>query len=358
MLIACGQAGSRCLLSYSMIAWPAIRAGQRRRLLLAAHMARRRSYTWSSSDTISDIGHASSVSRPFEARSRPHDLTIETDGGRRLGVRLAGAPDGPLVVYMHGSPSSRLDVDYMHERSERRGIQLVGIDRPGYGLSEPMAFTFTSVARDVGAVADALGSPEFAVFGQSSGVGYSLATAAELRNRVSAVATAGGGMPFRPGTGQWEQLSEGEKQGVLLAGTDDAEAERLLAEADLPTVEQLRLRDDEIASAWMAILSPADQRVLAAGFGRLIGPTLRECLRQGQVGWARDNLVRMPRWDFDLGAIECPATIWVGEQDKGNVEGANWLSHQVPGAVLRDLPDQGHFVAFELWDEVLDSLSV
>ena len=293
-----------------------------------------------------------------EPRSVPHDLSIETDTGRRLGVRLAGAPDGPLVIYMHGSPSSRLDVDHMHERSEKRGIQLVGMDRPGYGLSDPMPFTFTSVALDVGVVADALGSPRFAVFGQSSGVPYALATAAELADRVSAVATAGGGMPFRPGTESWERLTEGEKQGVLLAGIDDVEAERLLAEADLPTVDQLGLSDDEIEAAWAASLPPPDQRVLRTGFGRLIGPTMRECLRQGQVGWARDNLVRMPHWEFDLGAIRCPATIWVGDQDTGNVEGARWLSHHVPGAVLRALPDQGHFVAFELWDDVLDSLHV
>lgn len=304
------------------------------------------------------IGQYSCMRHPSEPRSVPRDLSIETDTGRRLGVRLAGAPDGPLVIYMHGSPSSRLDVDYMHERSERRGIQLVGMDRPGYGLSDPMPFTFTSVALDVGVVADALGSPRFAIFGQSSGVAYALGTASELDDRVSAVATAGGAMPFRPDTESWELLTEGEKQGVLLAGVDDAEAERLLAEGDLPAVEQLQMSDEEIESAWMASLPPPDQRVFQAGFGRLIGPTMRECLRQGQVGWARDNLVRMPRWDFDLGAIRCPATIWVGDQDEGNVGGARWLSHQVPGAVLRELPDQGHFVAFELWDDVLDSLRV
>jgi len=73
---------------------------------------------------------------------------------------------------------------------------------------------------------------------------------------------------------------------------------------------------------------------------------------------ARDNLVRMPRWDFDFGAITAPATIWSGLQDTGNVEGARWVAGHVQGAVLRELPDRGHFVAFELWDEVLDSLRV
>lgn len=288
----------------------------------------------------------------------PRDLTLPSPDGRTIGVRVAGAEEGPLVIYLHGSPSSRLDVDYMHSRSQRRGVRLVGIDRPGYGMSTPMAFTFASVARDVGVVADAFGAPHFAVIGQSSGAPYALATASELPERVTAAAEAGGGMPFPPGSAQWERLSDGEKQGVLLAGTDDVEAERLLAEADLPFVEQLALSDSEIEAAWMGMVAPADQAVIAAGFGRLIGPTVREALRQGQVGWARDNLVRMPRWDFDLRAITAPTTIWSGLQDKGNVEGARWVAGQIQGAVLRQLPDQGHFVVFELWDEILDSLRV
>jgi len=79
---------------------------------------------------------------------------MQSSDGRAIGVRIAGAEEGPLVIYLHGSPSSRLDVDYMHARSERRGVRLVGIDRPGYGLSTPTAFTFASVARDVAVVAE------------------------------------------------------------------------------------------------------------------------------------------------------------------------------------------------------------
>lgn len=287
----------------------------------------------------------------------PRDLSVETDGGRILGARLAGAADGPLVAYLHGAPSSRLDVDYLHERSERRGIRLVGIDRPGYGRSTPMAFTHASVARDVGVVADAVGSYRFAVFGFSAGVSYALATAAELPERVTAVATAGGGMPILPGTKRWEGLSEEQKR-VVLAG-DEAATERMFAEGSQPVLDELQRSDDEIEAAWMARAGPADQRVLAAGFGRQTPLTMREAMRQGAAGWARDDVLRVARWGFDLGAVRAAASIWIGEGDsEGNVEGAHWLVDQIPGAALRELPDHGHLVAFELWDEVLDSLGL
>jgi pimeloyl-ACP methyl ester carboxylesterase len=259
---------------------------------------------------------------------------------------------------MHGSPSCRLEVDADHDRSAARGIRLAGIDRPGFGRSEPDPFTFASVASDAATVADALGADRFAVFGQSSGVGYAIAAGALLGDRVTAIATNGGGAPFEPGTKRWGRLQEIEQRGVKLVGVDDTEAERLLAEADKATVAQLELTDDQIAAAWTAMVGPADQRVLRSALGVLLPRLLREALRQGQVGWARDNLVRMARWDFDLGAVRCPATIWIGEQDEGNLESAEWLAARVPGATMRLVPDAGHFLAFERWDKVLDSLGL
>ena len=291
-------------------------------------------------------------------RTSPRDIDVDRGPMRSLRVRIAGADVGPLVLYMHGSPSSRLDVDYLHARSARRGVRLAGVDRPGYGGSVYETFDYASVAADAAAVADHLHAPRFAVFGQSSGAGYALATAAAHPDRVTAVATGGGGGPFEPGTRRWEHLSEGEKRGVALVGIDDTEAERLLAEADKSIVYQLTLDDEEIAAAWFDAASPADKRVLTAGLGRLLVPTIRESLRQGQAGWARDNVVRMARWDFDLAAIRCRVTFWMGEEDGGNVEAAPWLVAGVPHAELRVLADQGHFVAFERWGDVLTSLGV
>jgi pimeloyl-ACP methyl ester carboxylesterase len=291
--------------------------------------------------------------------SEPSDVTMRATDGRKLGVRLAGASAGPLVVYMHGCPSSRLDVDYMHERSAARRVRLVGLDRPGFGKSDAFPFTSASLAHDVAAVADELEAGQFAVFGQSSGVSYALAVAAFLPDRVTAVATAGGAKPFEPGTAGWDRLSEGEQRGVLLVGVDDAEAERLLSEPDQEMIDpQLAMADDEIERYWTDHSPPADQRVLRAGAGRLLPRTIREAVRQGYAGWARDNLVRMARFDFDLSAIRCPATIWNGEQDRGNVPAGPWLKERIPHADIRLLPDQGHFIAFELWDDVLDSLRV
>lgn len=290
------------------------------------------------------------------ADPRPHDITVHRPGGRSLAVRLAGAPSGPLVLYMHGSPSSRLDIDFLHGRSARRGIRLAGMDRPGFGGSTFEPFGFASVAADAAAVADELGADRFAVVGQSSGVGYALGIAAAFPDRVTAVATGGGGRPFEPGTNAWGFLSEDEQRGVLLIGSDDAAAERLLADGDRRFFDALQLDDAAMVDQLAGQAGPADQQVLDGGFGALLVLTMRESMRQGQRGWARDNIVRMGPWDLDLGAIRCPTTIWLGAEDVVNVEGGPWLGDRIRHATVTVLQDHGHFLIFELWDQVLDSL--
>lgn len=284
------------------------------------------------------------------------DFDLDRDGGRTIRVRTAGADAGPLIVYLHGSPSSRLDIDDLERRSEAHGIRLAAFDRPGYGGSTFAPFDFASIADDVYAVADHMGAETFMVVGQSSGAPYALAVASLRPDRLTAVATGGGAATFAPDLPWWDRLSDGEKQGVSLIGVADDKAERLLAEADLPSMEALDLDDAAFLAYWRSQFSPADQRYVDERFGPLLTKTVRESLRQGQAGWARDNIVRMGPWAFDPGRIHCPTTVWFGEQDTW--QAGKWVADQVADAELHVLPERGHLAIFEEWDQVLDDLGV
>lgn len=284
------------------------------------------------------------------------DFALDRDSGRSLRVHTVGTDDGPLVIYLHGAPSSRLDVVDLHDRSARRGTRVAAFDRPGYGASTYAPYTFDSVADDVCAVADHLDAERFVVLGQSAGAPYALATAALRPARVVAAVTGGAGAPFAPGALWWDHLSPDEQRGVQLIGVDDVEAERLLAQADLPFVEATQRDDEGLYRFWYDLCGPADRRFFESGFRPYLLASLRESLRPGQAGWARDNLVRMGPWPFDLGAISCPTTIWFGEQD--DWQPGEWIVERVPHARLRIVPDRGHFVVFEDWDDILDDLGL
>lgn len=284
------------------------------------------------------------------------DIDLMRGQGRTLRVRVVGADDGPPVVYLHGAPSSRLDVDVLHERSRDRGVRVAAFDRPGFGGSSRAPFTFASVADDVAAVLDHLGVDRAPVVGQSAGAAYALAAGALRDDRVSAVATGGAGAPFSPDEPWWAQLSEPEQRGVLLIGSADDEAERLLAEADLPYVQALDEDDEGLLAFWHAHLAPADRRYCDGGFGPYLVRSVRESLRGGQAGWARDNLVRMGPWAFDPVTVSVPTTVWVGEQDY--VPTSAWVHALVPRSVMHVLVDRGHFAVLEEWDSVLDDLGL
>ena len=75
------------------------------------------------------------------------DLHVELADGTRIGYADVGDPDGPPVVYFHGNPGSRLEVDLPASRraAEQLGFRLLAPDRPGMGLSSFRTFTLRGV---------------------------------------------------------------------------------------------------------------------------------------------------------------------------------------------------------------------
>lgn len=60
---------------------------------------------------------------------------VITADGRALAVEQWGPPDGTPVLYLHGSPMSRLARYPDDALFHRLGIRLFTYDRPGYGNS-------------------------------------------------------------------------------------------------------------------------------------------------------------------------------------------------------------------------------
>lgn len=85
----------------------------------------------------------------------------------------------------------------MAEATVRRGIRLVAVERPGYGLSDPQpGRSMLDWADDVAALTDALGMAQFAIIGFSIGSVYALVCAHRLPERVTKIALAGALAPL------------------------------------------------------------------------------------------------------------------------------------------------------------------
>jgi pimeloyl-ACP methyl ester carboxylesterase len=189
--------------------------------------------------------------------------------GRRVMFSRYGPPDGHRVLFHYGSPGTRHLGSRMAEVVERHGVQLLVLDRPGYGASTRWpGRRIADVVEDVALLVDMLGWERFAVWGGSGGGPHALACASFLADRVERCASVVGPAPYGADGLDW---LEGMSAGNVEEFTRALEGE----EAYRPLVERLARAAVEAARAGEVSI-PADYDLpeadLAALRARLADP--------------------------------------------------------------------------------------
>lgn len=84
--------------------------------------------------------------------------------------------EGHPVIYFHGTASSRLEVLLLKELSNKTNLQIIGIDRPGYGLStyKPRK-NLQYFNDDINFLIHHLGIKQFSILSWSGGGPFALA---------------------------------------------------------------------------------------------------------------------------------------------------------------------------------------
>lgn len=262
------------------------------------------------------------------------DAALTLPDGRSLAYTGCGAPAGPIVVYFHGAPTSRLDLTTLEESFSGLGVRVVSPDRPGYGRSSPQAGRgFTDWAHDVAALADHLGAGSLAVMGWSSGGPCAVACAALLPERIAAAGVVAGvtdmGWP-----GAWEGYDPLEA--ALMRIGDEAAAVRWCQEHYGPDGSKYFDAAGELAPADLALL---EDQAMATGLFTTVG----EAFRQGVGGFAQDITVQGRPWPFDPSQITAPVRVLHGQADTFvPVAHGRHTADVIPGASLMAFPDHGH----------------
>ena len=109
------------------------------------------------------------------------NCTLKLSDGRTLGYADLGSRTGKPVIIQHGMACSRLDGLYYHSLGLELGARIIGIDRPGMGIStaQPDRTLYDS-AKDVERLTDHLGLDSYSVIGISGGGPSTLACARYL----------------------------------------------------------------------------------------------------------------------------------------------------------------------------------
>jgi pimeloyl-ACP methyl ester carboxylesterase len=264
---------------------------------------------------------------------------IERPDGRVVGFATFGSSDGIPVIWCHGGPGSRLDPVHRDAEAATAGFLLVGIDRPGYGVSTPRpGRTIADWIPDATAVADELGIDEFVAAGVSTGGAYALALAALVPDRVLGVVACCSLTDMRCQTAR-STMSRAHCHDVWDA-PDRPSA--LAAAIDAHGEGGSKMRGDGMSEA----LAPSDEALFRdPDWLREAAAIFPEWFAQGLEGYTDDRLADGGGWlTFDVSGITCPVTVLHGEADKiCHVVNAHHTAEVVPDARLVLYQDLGHF---------------
>lgn len=286
------------------------------------------------------------------------DRLVRLRDGRALGIQVANARGTKPVLMFPGTPGSRVLPPSVPAIAEELDVQVIGIDRPGFGLSDVLpGRTILDWPADVAELADELGLERFAVLGISAATPYALACCLKLPGRVTKAVLAAPVTPLdRPVLRG--RLNAHRATRPLLWGVRHS---RLVARAfyALPA-HGLRNAPERALGALARSLAPPDQRVLAdPDTSSFLMVAMREGLRNGGRAWAQEEALVDADWGFTPSSlpVEVPVEVWYGEQDATiPPDHARWLVDELPNAVLRAYDGDAHFsVSLLHLDEILRS---
>ena len=310
-----------------------------RRLLAAALIVNAVS-AWPGHAAASEA--ARTVGTPTAASSQTTYRTIAVNG-LKIFYREAGPANAPVILLLHGFPSSSRMFDTLMPALADR-YHLVAPDYPGFGHSDApaadkIAYSFDAIAGIVGAFTEALHLDRYALYVQDYGgpVGYRLAvahpervTALIVQNAVAHEEGLGRLQAARTG-GFWSDRSANEaKYRAGLASLENAR-QRHVGSSPHPERYNPDLWRDE--QAFLARPGEAD-------------------IQSDLFYDYRNNLAAYPAWQQWLRERRPPTLVVWGRYDPVfDIAEVEALKRDVPGAEVH-LLDAGHFALDEAVDEV------
>ncbi|MFE2143258.1 alpha/beta fold hydrolase [Streptomyces sp. NPDC059456] len=252
--------------------------------------------------------------------------------GVRVAYRESGPADGPVLLLLHGFPTSSHQFARLMDALGDTPYRLIAPDYPGFGRTEaPDGFTYTfdRLADVVEGFTDALGLDRFALYVFDFGAPVGLRLAARRPGRVT-------GLIVQNGNAYEEGLSDAARAFAALRREVPGDEERVRG---LFTADGIRFQY-ETGVADPALVSP-DGRTLDVHYLGLPGRA------DAQADLAFDyasNFAHYPAWQAWLRAARVPVlVVWGAGDPFFTPAGAEAYLRDAPDAEVHVFEGAGHF---------------
>ncbi|KAI0120703.1 hydrolase [Xylariales sp. AK1849] len=282
--------------------------------------------------------------------------------GRKLGYAEYGCPNGYPLFYFHGFPMSRLEAWGTDKIARNRGIRVIALDRPGFGLStfQPSR-RITDWPGDVRAFAEERQLQRFAVLGSSGGGPYALACAQALPgDMLSTVGVLSGAGPWEAGTQDVPLLARGTHlaatwwpAGLKIASSALVESLQWIINSG-PVVRRIdayvesldRKKEDWQTTAEELSTAERRDRITRVGF---------EGFAEGTQGFVQEAQLLTGDWGFKMEDIVFnKVRLWHGTKDTNSpIRHARYMDERLPHSFLQEFEGEDHSTMFYHLERVL-----
>ncbi len=283
--------------------------------------------------------------------------TLRLPDGRTLAYDDVGHPAGAPILYLHGTPDSRLARPPDH-LTTAAGVRLVAVDRPGMGDSDPHpGGGLRALGLDLTALLDDLGVARAILLGWSAGGLFALAAAADLGERVAGIGVVAAVPPVEAyeDAGVVAALGPGRRAFVDLAR--EVPARELAAEVAPYLVPDpftpQTAREHVLESAGER--GQVDLAAVPGAVDALVAG-LAASVQQGRDGLQHDIALQLEP-GIDVSRITAPVRAFHGTDDEiSPAEVGAWLVSRLPNAVLDLSQGASHHLLFAHWRGILRAL--
>ncbi|MDI6911952.1 alpha/beta hydrolase [Nocardioides sp.] len=282
--------------------------------------------------------------------------TVAVRDGRRLSFAEYGPRRGPAIIWMHGTPGARRQIPLeARAYADRRGVRIIGIDRPGIGSSTPHLYPdVLDWTHDLELFLETLAIDTVRLIGLSGGAPYALAAGAALPDRVHGVGILGGVAPTRGP----DAVDDGPIQLAVRLAPLVTVARVPLGVAITQVIRVIKPLAGPALDLYAALQPPGDKNLLARPeFKAMFLDDLLNGSRFQTTAPLADLILFTRYWGFDAADVRVPVRWWHGDADHiVPFRHGQHLVDRLPDATMSVIDGESHLGGLGIAEDVIDTL--